>query len=215
MEPMPDARMLPTTAIRRWRSPGLGTAGVHRRPAAPAAAPARRTDPSRSAALAGERGCRTARHHGRIGEQRPSARAGDAWVLDVDGEQVATLDDEHRALLQRYLDAFESYDMDRLTACCTRTRSGRCRPALWLHTNDDIRRWCLGPGIAPAAALAWSRSRRTACRALPNTSPRRRRPRRVVATDRRDLRRPDQRHHVLPRHGAVLPAVRAAAPPRR
>ena len=33
--------------------------------------------------------------------------------LDVDGEQVATLDDEHRVLLQRYLDAFENYDMDR------------------------------------------------------------------------------------------------------
>ncbi|HEY9349388.1 MAG TPA: sigma-70 family RNA polymerase sigma factor [Acidothermales bacterium] len=70
--------------------------------------------------------------------------------LDVDeGEQVATLDDEHRALLQRYLDAFESYDMDALTALLHEDAVWSMPPhALWLHTNDDIRRWCLGPGIA-------------------------------------------------------------------
>jgi RNA polymerase sigma-70 factor, ECF subfamily len=59
------------------------------------------------------------------------------------------LDDEHRALLNRYLDAFESYDMDALTALLHEDAVWSMPPhSLWLQTHDDIRRWCLGPGIA-------------------------------------------------------------------
>jgi RNA polymerase sigma-70 factor, ECF subfamily len=63
-------------------------------------------------------------------------------------EPQELLDDERRALLARYVDAFERYDMDSLTALLHEDASWSMPPyALWLRTHDDIRRWCLGPGI--------------------------------------------------------------------
>ena len=59
------------------------------------------------------------------------------------------LDDDQRELLARYVEAFESYDMDRLTALLAQDASWSMPPfELWLQTHDDIRAWCLGPGIA-------------------------------------------------------------------
>ena len=49
-------------------------AGVRRRPAAPAGAPARRADPARGAGLLGRRGGRAAGHDGGVGQQRAAAR---------------------------------------------------------------------------------------------------------------------------------------------
>jgi RNA polymerase sigma-70 factor (ECF subfamily) len=58
------------------------------------------------------------------------------------------LDDEQRALLARYVDAFERYDMDSLTSLLHQDATWNMPPyELWLRTHDDIRRWCLGPGI--------------------------------------------------------------------
>jgi len=58
------------------------------------------------------------------------------------------LDDAGRALLQRYVDAFERYDMDALTALLHEDAVWNMPPYdLWLQTHLDIRRWCLGPGI--------------------------------------------------------------------
>jgi RNA polymerase sigma-70 factor (ECF subfamily) len=58
------------------------------------------------------------------------------------------LDDQQQALLARYVDAFERYDMDSLTSLLHEDASWSMPPyALWLRTHDDIRRWCLGPGI--------------------------------------------------------------------
>jgi RNA polymerase sigma-70 factor (ECF subfamily) len=52
------------------------------------------------------------------------------------------------ALLARYVDAFERYDMDALTALLHEDATWNMPPYdLWLQTHDDIRRWCLGPGI--------------------------------------------------------------------
>jgi RNA polymerase sigma-70 factor (ECF subfamily) len=57
-------------------------------------------------------------------------------------------DDEQRALLARYVDAFERYDMDSLTSLLKQDATWNMPPyELWLQTHDDIRRWCLGPGI--------------------------------------------------------------------
>ena len=53
-------------------------ARVRRRAAAPAAAPARRADPLRGAALEGDRGRGAARDERRVRQQRAPARAGDA-----------------------------------------------------------------------------------------------------------------------------------------
>lgn len=68
---------------------------------------------------------------------------------DVEATRPAeALDDAGRALLGRYVDAFERYDMDALTALLHEDAVWNMPPYdLWLQTHLDIRRWCLGPGI--------------------------------------------------------------------
>ena len=67
----------------------------------------------------------------------------------VEGEPVSQpMDDEQRALLARYVDAFERYDMDSLTSLLHEDATWSMPPyALWLQTHEDIVKWCLGPGI--------------------------------------------------------------------
>jgi RNA polymerase sigma-70 factor (ECF subfamily) len=61
---------------------------------------------------------------------------------------TAPMDDEQRALLSRYVDAFERYDMDSLTSLLQEDATWNMPPyELWLQTHIDIRKWCLGPGI--------------------------------------------------------------------
>jgi RNA polymerase sigma-70 factor (ECF subfamily) len=63
-------------------------------------------------------------------------------------DQAAPMDDERRKLLARYVDAFERYDMDSLTALLREDATWSMPPyELWLRGHLDIRRWCLGPGI--------------------------------------------------------------------
>jgi RNA polymerase sigma-70 factor (ECF subfamily) len=58
------------------------------------------------------------------------------------------MDEEQQALLTRYVDAFERYDLDALTSLLHHDATWSMPPyELWLQTHDDIRRWCLGPGI--------------------------------------------------------------------
>jgi RNA polymerase sigma-70 factor (ECF subfamily) len=58
------------------------------------------------------------------------------------------LADVQRALLSRYVDAFERYDMDSLTSLLQEDATWNMPPyELWLQTHIDIRKWCLGPGI--------------------------------------------------------------------
>jgi len=58
------------------------------------------------------------------------------------------MDEEQGALLARYVDAFERYDLDSLTSLLHQDATWSMPPyELWLQTHDDIRRWCLGPGI--------------------------------------------------------------------
>jgi RNA polymerase sigma-70 factor (ECF subfamily) len=67
---------------------------------------------------------------------------------DAEHGSVGALDDERHALLQRYVDAFERYDMDALTSLLREDASWSMPPyALWLQTHDDIVAWCLGPGV--------------------------------------------------------------------
>ena len=59
------------------------------------------------------------------------------------------MNEEERALLARYVEAFEQYDMDSLTALLHEDATWSMPPyELWLQTHTDIRKWCLGPGIA-------------------------------------------------------------------
>ena len=67
---------------------------------------------------------------------------------DVSVASSDPLDDDQRALLARYVQAFEQYDMDALTSLLHEDASWSMPPyELWLQTHDDIRSWCLGPGI--------------------------------------------------------------------
>jgi RNA polymerase sigma-70 factor (ECF subfamily) len=67
---------------------------------------------------------------------------------DVTVRSTDPLDDEQRALLARYVAAFEQYDMDALTSLLHEDASWSMPPyELWLQTHQDIRSWCLGPGI--------------------------------------------------------------------
>jgi RNA polymerase sigma-70 factor (ECF subfamily) len=58
------------------------------------------------------------------------------------------VDEGQRELLARYVDAFERYDMNALTALLREDATWSMPPyELWLRSHLDIRRWCLGPGI--------------------------------------------------------------------
>jgi RNA polymerase sigma-70 factor, ECF subfamily len=68
-------------------------------------------------------------------------------AIDVDAVSEP-VDEEQRALLARYVDAFERYDMDSLTSLLHEDAAWNMPPyELWLQTHDDIREWCLGTGI--------------------------------------------------------------------
>ncbi|HVL95104.1 MAG TPA: sigma-70 family RNA polymerase sigma factor [Solirubrobacteraceae bacterium] len=59
----------------------------------------------------------------------------------------AELDDEKRSLLARYMDAFERYDMESLTALLAEDATLSMPPyALWMRGHDNVSRWMLGPG---------------------------------------------------------------------
>jgi RNA polymerase sigma-70 factor (ECF subfamily) len=62
-------------------------------------------------------------------------------------EVVKPLDEDQRALLARYLDAFERYDMDALAALLHQDATLSMPPySLWLRGVDQVRAWMLGTG---------------------------------------------------------------------
>ena len=63
-------------------------------------------------------------------------------------DRARPLDMEQEALLARYVDAFERYDMDSLTSLLHTDATWSMPPyELWLQTHADVVKWCLGPGI--------------------------------------------------------------------
>jgi RNA polymerase sigma-70 factor (ECF subfamily) len=76
------------------------------------------------------------------------ARASMAAANVADSGPAEPMDAEQQALLARYVDAFERYDMDALTSLLHQDAKWSMPPfELWLQTHEDVRRWCLGPGI--------------------------------------------------------------------
>jgi len=76
------------------------------------------------------------------------ARATIASVRIDDAETLQPADEDQRALLARYVDAFERYDMGSLTSLLREDATWSMPPyEMWLQTHDDIVSWCLGPGI--------------------------------------------------------------------
>jgi RNA polymerase sigma-70 factor (ECF subfamily) len=71
-----------------------------------------------------------------------------ATLATADTAAPADLDDDTLALLERYVDAFEAYDIDRLTELLHEDAVQSMPPiSLWLKGRDDIFTWWLGPGI--------------------------------------------------------------------
>jgi RNA polymerase sigma-70 factor (ECF subfamily) len=73
-----------------------------------------------------------------------------AALARTDASETPNLpdDEEQRALLARYVDAFERYDMDSLTSLLHEDATWSMPPyELWLQTHEDVVKWCLGPGI--------------------------------------------------------------------
>ena len=61
---------------------------------------------------------------------------------------TAELDDDDRALLARYVEAFERYDVEALTLLIQEDAKQSMPPFdLWLAGRDDILTWWFGPGI--------------------------------------------------------------------
>ncbi len=78
--------------------------------------------------------------------QRARATLDATDVEDTDAS--APMDAQQRALLARYVEAFEQYDMDALTSLLHEDATWSMPPYdLWLRTHDDVREWCLGTGI--------------------------------------------------------------------
>lgn len=75
---------------------------------------------------------------------RATIAAGNPAVTDP----VRPMDDEQRALLARYIDAFERYDIDSLVTLLHEDAIQSMPPYdLWLVGPADIRTWMLGHGI--------------------------------------------------------------------
>jgi RNA polymerase sigma-70 factor (ECF subfamily) len=77
--------------------------------------------------------------------QRARATLETSEVSSTDPTPV--VDESQRELLSRYMAAFESYDMEALTALIQEDATQSMPPyELWLRGRDDILRWWLGPG---------------------------------------------------------------------
>ena len=70
-------------------------------------------------------------------------------TADVADAGDGALSEQDRELLARYVDAFERYDMDALTALIHEDATQSMPPyELWLSGREDILRWWVGPGAA-------------------------------------------------------------------
>jgi RNA polymerase sigma-70 factor, ECF subfamily len=62
-------------------------------------------------------------------------------------DPVPDMDESQRELLSRYVEAFQSYDMETLTELIQEDATQSMPPYdLWLHGREDILRWWVGPG---------------------------------------------------------------------
>ncbi len=76
------------------------------------------------------------------------ARATMATSGLADEAPADPVDDEHRELLARYVDAFERYDIESLVAVLHEDATQSMPPyEMWVHGAQDIGAWMLGPGI--------------------------------------------------------------------
>lgn len=69
-------------------------------------------------------------------------------------EDSADMDERTTELLARYVEAFEEYDMDRLTSLLQEDATWSMPPyPLWLQSHEDIHEFCMGPGIGCSGSV--------------------------------------------------------------
>ena len=101
--------------------------------------------------------------------QRARATLADSDVRA--GDVADPMDEDQRALLARYVDAFERYDLDSLVALLHEDMTMSMPPYdLWLRGPDQLRAWFLGKGIG-CRGRHWSRCRPTDPLPSPSTGP--------------------------------------------
>jgi RNA polymerase sigma-70 factor (ECF subfamily) len=72
---------------------------------------------------------------------------------NVQADTHATLSEDDKALLARYVHAFEQYDMAALTELMTEEATQSMPPYdLWLRGREDVLTWWFGPGIGCAGS---------------------------------------------------------------
>jgi len=76
------------------------------------------------------------------------ARATLGAIRLTEGDAPKPLEEDDRELLERYVDAFERYDIESLTALLHEDATQSMPPYdLWFRGRDEIFRWWLGPGV--------------------------------------------------------------------
>ena len=78
--------------------------------------------------------------------QRARATLEQREIEDTDA--VAPMDPEQQEFLERYVDAFQRYDVEALTALLREDASQSMPPFdMWLSGREDVLKWWFGPGI--------------------------------------------------------------------
>ena len=149
-----DARLARAARGRRPRRARRvardAAARLRQRAPAPAAAPARGADPARGAALAGDArwpSCSTPASP--RSTPRCSARGRSSPTTTSPPTRPSTRSTtRQRELLDRYVAAFEQYDMDALIPLLQEDATLSMPPFdLWLQGADEVRAWFVGHGI--------------------------------------------------------------------
>jgi RNA polymerase sigma-70 factor (ECF subfamily) len=77
--------------------------------------------------------------------QRARATLAEAQLTDTDA--IEPMDDEQQALLAKYVDAFERYDLDAFVTLLSEDVRQSMPPfPMWLVGGDQIKAWMAGPG---------------------------------------------------------------------
>lgn len=147
--------------------------------------------------------------------QRARATLAEREEQGADAAVSDPLDEEQQRLLDRYVKAFEGYDMTALTALLHEDAIMTMPPFdLWLTGHDDITGFMTTLG----SACEGSRLVPVQVNGLPGFAQYKPDPEKgghtLGGTGAGDLRRPAHRVPLLPRHPALVPPVRTAPPPR-
>ena len=209
--PIPDGRVLPAggdpadVAVARDSVRLAFVAALQHLPAAPAGG----ADPARGAALEGRRGRRAARHHASRRSTAPCSGPAPRSPRATSSRPSAATPRrrEQQALLARYVDAFERYDIDALTSLLHEDATQSMPPfALWLQRARGHPQLVARARAPAAAARGCSRPPRTARPPSASTS---------RATGRRATTRGRSRSCGSPAAGSpgsLLPATDALFP---